>query len=107
MTSSRSMASPSEVPSALPADADDFGRLVDSHRRDVVVLCYRFLGSVQDAEDAAQETFLRAWRGRGTFLGLAGVRTWLHSIATRVCLDAIEQRRRRVMPQQIGEAANP
>jgi len=71
------------------------------------VLAYRFLGSVQDAEDAAQQTALRAWRARATCRGEAGVRTWLHRIATRVCLDAIEQRGRRAMPQQLGAAADP
>ncbi len=70
------------------------------------MLCYRFLGSVADAEDAAQETALRAWRARDTYRGEAGVRTWLHRIATRVCLDAIDKRGRRFVPQQLSGAAD-
>ena len=101
------MAERSEAAGVLPADADEFGRLVEAYRRDLVVLCYRFLGSVQDAEDAAQETALRAWRARDNFRGDAGVRTWLHRIATRVCLDAIERRGRRNMPPGVARAADP
>jgi RNA polymerase sigma-70 factor (ECF subfamily) len=105
--SGRSLAEPSEARRALPSDADEFGRLLESHRRDIIVLCYRFLGSVHDAEDAAQETALKAWRGRDGFRGDAGIRTWLHRIATRVCLDAIEHRARRQMPSQLRRPADP
>ena len=101
------MAERSETAGVLPPDADEFGRLVEAHRRDLVVLCYRFLGSIADAEDAAQETALRAWRGRDTFRGEAGVRTWLHRIATRTCLDAMERRGRRRMPAHVAGAADP
>jgi len=97
----------SQAKALLPGDADAFGRLLEGHRRDIVVLCYRFLGSVQDAEDAAQETALKAWRARATFRGEAGVRTWLHRIATRVCLDAIDRRSRRVLPPEVRQAADP
>src|SRR5438046_2558323 len=97
----------SEAAHALPTNADEFGRLFEDHRNDVVVVCYRFLGSVQDAEDAAQETALRSWRARESYRGDAGVRTWLHRIATRVCLDAIERRGRRIMPQQLRDPADP
>jgi RNA polymerase sigma-70 factor, ECF subfamily len=99
-----------EVRHELPADAEQFGQVLDAYRRDLVVLCYRFLGSLTDAEDAAQETALRAWRGRATYRGESGVRTWLHRIATRVCLDAIDRRGKRVMPEQMGgpaEAGSP
>src|SRR3954469_20778086 len=96
-----------EVRHELPADAEKFGQVLDDYRRDLVVLCYRFLGSLSDAEDAAQETALRAWRGRTGYRGESGVRTWLHRIATRVCLDAIERRGKRVMPEQLGAAADP
>lgn len=91
----------------LPSDADGFGLLLESHRRDIVVLCYRFLGSVHDAEDAAQETALKAWRARDSFRGDAGIRTWLHRIATRVCLDALERRTRRQMPSHLTRPADP
>ena len=103
----RPMNEPSQAKSLLPDDADAFGRLLEDHRRDIVVLCYRFLGSVHDAEDAAQETALRAWRAKATFRGQAGVRTWLHRIATRVCLDAIDRRSRRVLPPDVRQAADP
>jgi len=86
---------------------DDFAAAVDGYRRDVVLLCYRFLGSLSDAEEAAQETALRAWRARATFRGDATLRTWLHRIATRVCLDLLRQRRARVLPISIGAAGDP
>lgn len=107
MGSSRSIAAKPEAADGLPADADEFGRLLDSYRHDVIVLCYRFLGSVHDAEDAAQETALRAWRGRDGFRGEAGIRTWLHRIATRVCLDATARSTRRQMPAQLAPPADP
>jgi RNA polymerase sigma-70 factor (ECF subfamily) len=91
----------------LADDQEAFGRLVEAHRRDLVLLGYRFLGSIGEAEEAAQEAFLRAWRGRDSFRGDASIRTWLHRIATRVCLDAIEHRRRRVLPSAIRAAADP
>jgi RNA polymerase sigma-70 factor (ECF subfamily) len=73
----------------------------------VVLLCYRFLGSLHDAEEAAQETALRAWRGRASFRGHASMRTWLHRIATRVCLDLLAQRSRRVLPPDVAGPADP
>ncbi len=91
---------------ARPGD-DAFGRAIEAHRRDVVLLCYRFLGSIHEAEEATQETALRAWRGRSSFRGEASLRTWLHRIATRVCLDTLERRSRRVLPADIGGAADP
>ena len=92
-------------PSRAPDDA--FTRAIEAHRRDVILLCYRFLGSIHEAEEAAQETALRAWRGRAAFRGDASLRTWLHRIATRVCLDALERRSRRVLPADIGAPADP
>ncbi len=91
---------------ALPRDDEAFGDLIERHRRDTVLLCYRFLGSLPDAEEAAQETALRAWRGRSAFRGDASVRTWLHRIATRVCLDTLDQRRR-LLPTAVGSPADP
>ena len=71
----------------VPLDEGDFAALVESHRREIQVHCYRMTGSYDDAEDLVQETFLRAWRARDTFEGRAGARTWLYRIATNACLD--------------------
>src|SRR5580692_9140877 len=73
---------------ARDGDGAAFAELTDPYRRELQVHCYRMLGSVQDAEDALQETLLAAWRGLGGFEGRASVRTWLYRIATSRCLDA-------------------
>lgn len=84
---------------SLAVDQAAFGELTEPLRRDLLLHCYRFMGSVQDAEDLVQETLARAWRARGDYRGDAGLRTWLRRIATRVCLDALRrQRRRRTLP---------
>src|SRR5437764_1474927 len=85
----------------------DFETLVDRHRREIQVHCYRMLGSLADAEDLAQETFLRAWKGRDGFEGRASARTWLYRIATNACLDVLARRPRRVLPDQLGPAGEP
>jgi RNA polymerase sigma-70 factor (ECF subfamily) len=79
-------------------DRSEFGALVEPYRRELQAHCYRLLGSVQDAEDMVQETFLRAWRRRETFAGRASFRAWLYKIATNACLDALDKRPRRVVP---------
>src|SRR5436309_10286975 len=84
-----------------------FGRLVEPHRRELHAHCYRMLGSVQDAEDALQETLLRAWRGLARFEGRSSLRSWLYTIATNTCLNAIERRPKRVLPVDYGPAADP
>src|SRR4051812_39273522 len=73
---------------ARGGDADAFHALTAPHRRELEVHCYRMLGSVQDAEDAVQDTLLAAWRGLGGFEGRASIRTWLYRIATNRCLNA-------------------
>ena len=80
---------------AQAGDGDAFGQLVDPYRRELQVHCYRFLGSVQDAEDALQDTLLSAWQGLAGFEGRASVRTWLYRVATSRCLDALRSARRR------------
>src|SRR5215831_6561407 len=70
-------------------DDAEFERLTDRHRRELLVHCYRMLGSFEDAEDILQEALLRAWRGLETLQQQAAVRAWLYRIATNTCLDAI------------------
>lgn len=72
------------------------------YRGDLVAFCYRMLGSVHDAEDAVQETYLRAWRGFAEFEQRSSVKTWLYRIATRVCLNALKHSSRRLVPSAIG-----
>ena len=82
----------------LPDAPDAFGQLTEPFRRELLVHCYRMLGSLLDAEDVVQETLLRAWQGRAGFEGRASVRTWLYQIATNLCLNHLAQRRRRGLP---------
>ena len=77
-------------------DEAAFAVLVERHRRELHVHCYRMLGSFEEAEDVVQETFLRAWRSREGFEGGPSLRAWLYRIATNACLDALRRRRRRV-----------
>lgn len=73
-------------------------------RRELTGYCYRMLGSFPDADDAVQETMIRAWRGRAGFEGRSAVRTWLHRIATNVCLTLLKERGRRALPMDLGPA---
>jgi RNA polymerase sigma-70 factor (ECF subfamily) len=101
-TSTRSTAEKRPLESVRSGEDGDFSRLVEAHRRDLHAHCYRMLGSVDDAEDALQETLLRAWRGLPGFDRRRPLRPWLYKIATNVCLDAIARRRKRVLPFGLG-----
>ena len=98
---------PELLEAARRADGDAYGRLVGPYRAELHAHCYRMLGSAADAEDALQETLLRAWRGLPKFEARSSVRTWLHTIATNVCLRAAERRPKRVLPVDYGPAADP
>ena len=76
-------------------DADAFTELVEPHRRELHVHCYRMLGSFDDADDALQETLLAAWRGLATFQARSSVRTWLYRVATNTCLNLVRAASRR------------
>ena len=80
---------------ARAGDGDAFRELTDPYRRELQVHCYRMLGSLQDAEDALQDTLLAAWQGLGGFEGRASIRTWLYRIATNRCLNALRSAKRR------------
>ncbi|MEV4622202.1 RNA polymerase subunit sigma-70 [Asanoa sp. NPDC049573] len=80
----------------------DFERVVADHRRELLAHCYRMLGSMQDAEDALQETLLAAWRGFGAFEGRSSVRTWLYRIATHASIRLAQRRRPRLLSAEYG-----
>jgi RNA polymerase sigma-70 factor, ECF subfamily len=90
----------------VAVDDDVFASLVEPLRRELTVHCYRMSGSVQDAEDLVQETYLRAWRGFRDFENRSSVRTWMYRIATNVCLTALDGRARRPMPTGLGQPSS-
>lgn len=87
----------SAVTTAVAVDGFEPEQL-ELHRRELTGYCYRMLGSFAEAEDAVQETLIRAWKAQGGFEGRSSVRTWLHRVATNVCLDMLRGRKRRALP---------
>jgi RNA polymerase sigma-70 factor (ECF subfamily) len=92
------------VAAARAGDEAAFAGLVEAYRRELQVHCYRMLGSFEESEDLVQETFLRAWRWRGSFQGRSTFRAWLYRIATNACLDHLRQRQRRPVPRDPAAA---
>lgn len=95
----------SDLARARAGDDDAFTRLVAPLRRELHAHCYRMLGSTHDADDALQDALIRAWRGLARFEGRSSLRSWLYTVATRTCLDAVEARGRRALPVDLGPAS--
>ena len=93
-------------PERTPMIDTDFDAHVEQHRRALHAHCYRMLASLHDADDALQETLLRAWKGLDRFDGRSSIRTWLYTIATNVCLRAAERRQRQLLPIDTGPSSN-
>jgi RNA polymerase sigma-70 factor (ECF subfamily) len=90
------------VTSVVIGPTDQLDPRLLEHRRELTGYCYRMLGSAFDAEDAVQETLVRAWRGLADFEGRSALRSWLYRIATNVCLDQLSGRKRRALPMDLS-----
>src|SRR5256885_1309851 len=93
--------------SSLTAAPSELDLRLEQYRAELIGYCYRMLGSPFEAEDAVQETLLKAWRGFDRFEGRAALRSWLYRIATNVCLDMLDGRARRARPMDLGPARAP
>src|SRR5438552_13170269 len=93
--------------SSLTVAPSELDLRLEQHRAELIGYCYRRLGAPVEAEDAVQETLLRAWRGFDRFEGRAALRSWLYRIATNVCLDMLNGKERRARPMDLGPAREP
>src|SRR5919108_5901157 len=98
------MAAVQESPTRVSPELE---RRLEEHRAELTGYSYRMLASPFEAEDAVQETFIRAWRAFDRFEGRASLRSWLYRIATNVCLDVLGGKERRVRPMDLGPAGEP
>ncbi|MFB7719967.1 sigma-70 family RNA polymerase sigma factor [Nocardia sp. NPDC056100] len=104
-TSCEPTAQDADLARARAGDDAAFTRLVAPLRRELHAHCYRMLGSAHDADDAVQEAMVRAWRGVARFEGRSSLRSWLYTVATRVCLTALEASGKRALPMDLGPSS--
>jgi RNA polymerase sigma-70 factor, ECF subfamily len=95
------------TPKVGPPANGDLERRLEAHRRELTGYCYRMLGSSFEAEDAVQDTMLRAWRSIDRFEGRSSLKSWLYRIATNVCMDMLNGRQRRARPMELTEVGTP
>lgn len=96
-----------QLASARAGNQEAFEKLVEPYRREILVHCYRILGSFEDAEDISQEVLLRVWKNLDSFEGRSSFRAWLYKIATNACLDALDSRRVRGLSKELYQRGDP